>query len=145
MFYGTRKCGFNVRLYFYRFLSISPVSCYFRTFVTLSRENSHFIFLQAGTKRKCLGASDTKRFHFPSTAELLEVWLLSNISNTFYVSCSFWMGAREMRLSHPLSQPPKNWGFKARDCIVAIRLIHCSCYKRWRMALTTIPKTQELV
>lgn len=112
---------------------ISPVSNYYRTFVILGREISHFIFLQVGTKRKGLGASDTKRLNFPSTTKLLEVWLLSNILNVLYISCSFWMGVGEMTLSHPLSRPLKNRGFKTRNCTGAACLTQCSYYSRRRM------------
>lgn len=121
------------------------MSCYFWTFVTLSRETAHLIFLLVGTKRKCLRLSDTKRFNFSSTTNLLEVWMLSNIPNAFHVSCSFWMGAGKMKLSHPESQPLKDRGLKARDCTGVMCLTQCSYRSRWRMASTPSPKTQKVV
>lgn len=102
--------------------------------------------MQVGTKRKCLRISDTKRFNFSSTAKLLEVWLLSDILNAFYVSCSCQMGAggmTRMTRGHPLSQLPKNREFKAKDCTGAIFLTWCPYYNWWKMTLPMIPKTQK--
>jgi hypothetical protein len=121
------------------------VGCYFWTIVTVRREIPHFIFLKVGSKRKSLRVSDMTRFNFPSTTKLLEVWWLSNILNAFYVSCSFSMGAGEMRLRHPLSQSPKNRGFKTRDCAGVRCLTQCSYDRRWRTTWTWVQKIQEMV